>query len=239
MSTPDNTLVRPNAELQVTTPARSRKFLFADECGNFDFSRATGASRYFILVTVVMPECSVAHSLLDLRRELAWEGLGLETEFHATADLQAVRDRVFATIEPHPFRVDATIIDKRRAQPSIRTTDERFYQYAWFYHLKYLAPRIVRRDEDLLVVGSSLGTKKKRAGFLSAIGDVVGQVSPTTTYKAASWSGDSDPCLLVADYCAWAIQRKWETADSRSYVLIQSKIKSEFPLFANGAVEYY
>jgi hypothetical protein len=28
----------------------------------------------------------------------------------------------------------------------------------------------------------------------------------------------SDPCLQVADYCTWAIQRKWERGDERSHV---------------------
>jgi hypothetical protein len=30
----------------------ARLSMFADECGNFDFSGAVGASRFFILVTV-------------------------------------------------------------------------------------------------------------------------------------------------------------------------------------------
>jgi len=45
-------------------------------------------------------------------------------------DEQQIRDRVFDVLKPHGFRIDATILEKRRAQPQIRTTDERFYQYA-------------------------------------------------------------------------------------------------------------
>jgi hypothetical protein len=68
--------------------------VFADESGNFDFSRKQGASRYFILTTIACPSFQVGDALLRLRREIAWEGHGTDSEFHATTDTQAVRDRV-------------------------------------------------------------------------------------------------------------------------------------------------
>lgn len=216
-----------------------RKYVFADESGNFDFSRNRGATRYFILTTVTMTDCAVGQRLLELRRELAWEGLGLASEFHATTDAQAVRDRVFAAVAPFSFRVDATILEKAKADPMIRSTDERFYQHAWFYHMKYLAPRVTCSDDGLLVVGASLGTRKRRQLFHSAIEDVVRQVSPTLEVRVASWEAASDPCLQLADYCSWAVQRKWESGDARSHELIRPKIRSEYNLFAAGAVSHY
>jgi hypothetical protein len=216
-----------------------RRYVFADESGNFDFSRNAGASKYFILTTIVLHDCSVGQSLLELRRELAWEGLGLNNEFHATTDLQVVRDRVFAAIVPHHLRVDATILEKSKASPSIRATDDRFYKMAWYLHMKYVGPQIVSPSDELLVVGASLGTRKRRALFHSAVDDVVRQVSPTIEFRVASWDGVSDPCLQVADYCAWAIQRKWELDDLRSYSLIRGKISSEFAPFASGTRFYY
>ena len=104
-------------------------YIYADESGNFDFSLNAGASRYFILTTVVMKDLSVENELLELRRELAWEGLELRNGFHATTDKQSVRDRVFDILGGHNFRVDATILDKRKAKPNIRPTDTRFYKY--------------------------------------------------------------------------------------------------------------
>lgn len=55
-------------------------YLFADESGNFDFSRGRGASRYFILTTVTLADTVPGDALLALRRELAWNGVGLDTE---------------------------------------------------------------------------------------------------------------------------------------------------------------
>ncbi len=48
-----------------------------------------------------------------------------------------------------------------------------------------------------------------------------------------------DPMLWAADYCAWAIQRKWESGDDRSYVLIENKIVTEFNLWEIGKIHYY
>ena len=182
-----------------------RKYVFADESGNFDFTRKSGASRYFILTTVTASDCAMGERLQALRRELAWEGLGLDSEFHATTDSQAVRDRVFAAIAPLEVRVDTTILGKAKAYPTIRMSDERFYQYAWFFHLKHIAPRIVTERDELLVVGASLGTRKRRQLFRAAVEDVVRQVSPTVDSRVASWEAASDPCLQIADYCCAAM----------------------------------
>ena len=96
-----------------------RTYIYADESGNFDFSLKSGASRYFILTTVTMTDLTAENELLELRRELAWEGLALRDGFHATEDKQAVRDRVFEILVRHNFVVDATIVEKRKAQPNI------------------------------------------------------------------------------------------------------------------------
>lgn len=217
----------------------ARKYLFADECGNFDFSTKPGASRYFILVTVMLDTCAVGHQLLDLRRSLAFKGIGLDREFHATTDEQAVRDEVFAAIVKEPMRIDAVVLEKSKAMPHIRSTEERFYQTAWYQHMKFVAPKVVAAGDELLVISASIGTKKKKSLFHAAVKDVVRQVSPTTTAQVASWSAVSDPCLQVADYCAWAVQRKWEQGDSRSYDIIKPFVRTEFPLFALGTTRYY
>lgn len=216
-----------------------RKYIFADESGNFDFSRAPSASRYFILTTVSVDDCSVGSALLELRRELAWRKVGLNSEFHATEDAQQVRDEVFAVLGGLNFRVDATILEKAKAQPHVRDPKERFYKIAWYYHLKHVAKRAACAHDELLVVGASVGIRKERGLFRDAVHEVVGQVAPMLDYRTAYWAAGSDPCLQVADYCSWAIQRKWERGDSRSYALIAKHICSEYELWKAGSRLYY
>ena len=216
-----------------------RKYIYADEAGNFDFSRNRSASQYFILTTVSIEDHSIESDLLNLRRELVWEGNNLPGPFHASTDKQQVRDRVFDVLSSYDFRVDATVIEKSKSMPRIRTTEEAFYKLAWFYHMKYLANRVASPLDDLLVIAASIGEKKKLAGFRYGLQDVVQQTSRSKTIRVDMWPFSVDPCLQVADYCCWAIQRKWESNDNRSHIFIQNKIRSEYDLFRRGTTHYY
>lgn len=218
----------------------TRYYCFADEAGNFDFRPPeVGASRYFILTTVTMTDNEVGHALMNLRHQLAFEGVGVERPFHATEDLQSVRDRVYACLADFPFRVDATVLEKAKAQPQIRQEAWYFYKLAWYLHLKYVALRVFHRGDDLLMVAAKLGTNRTRSGFSKAVDDVVRQTCHGVNHRTAFWGSASDPCLWVVDYCSWAIQRKWERGDRRSHDLIAGRIKSEFDCWAAGKTRYF
>ena len=106
--------------------------------------------------------------------------------------------------------------------------------------MRYITPRIVTfRQDEVLLVAATVGTRQKAASFKHAIEDVVSQVAPDTVMKSAHWPAYTDICLQIADYCSWAIQRKWESGDDRSYRLIRSKISSEYDLFGRGNTYYY
>jgi hypothetical protein len=96
-------------------------YVYADEAGNFDFSLKQGATRYFVIATVTLAPASAGTAITDLRYNLAWQGLQLDKVFHATTDPQAVRDDVFGCLQAIPFRVDATIFEKRKAQPHLQS----------------------------------------------------------------------------------------------------------------------
>ena len=86
-----------------------RRYVYADESGNSDFSNRTGASRYFTLTSVPVQDHAIESDLLELRRELAWNGEPLMAGFHATNDQRHVRERVFDALARHELRVDAII----------------------------------------------------------------------------------------------------------------------------------
>lgn len=218
----------------------ARVHLFADEAGNFDFSRKAGASRFYILTTVAFPEGhdALAASLRALRFELAWEGIDFRREFHATDDTVYVRERVFEVLAAHDFRVDATILDKPKARPSMRSSEERFYRTAWAYHLQNVLPGLLPEEAELHVIAASVGTGSKRREFLRSLERAV-RTSTSATARVAFWPAATEFGLQAADYCAWAIQRKWERGDEWPYAQIRDAIVWEHDLFRDGEVSFY
>lgn len=215
-------------------------YLFADEAGCLTFERKPNVSRYFVLCTIHMPDCNIAADLLHLRRQLAWNGVQPDRDqFHATTDSEEVREAVYGLLGNLRFRIDATIFEKAKARPYTRVERHGFYQLAWYYHFKYVAPRIVKPGERLFIQAASVGQKKERQAFRQAIDRVAAQVLPEVEWRTSFWSADTDPCLQVADYCAWAIQRKWERGEDRRYRQIAANIRSEYDIWARSGEMYY
>jgi hypothetical protein len=216
-----------------------RRFVFADEAGDFQFKRGDNISKFFIVCTVMMDKCSVGEDLLALRRDLAWRRAPLKDYFHATEDKQEIRDEVFRLIRDENITIHATIMEKSKAQSQVRTTHERFYKYGWLYLFRYgVAPYVTRRDE-LLITTASVKTKKRQGVFTDAVNDVIQQHLPRSQWRTSFCPCGCDPCLQVADYCTWAIQRKWERNDARSYNIIKHLIDYEYDLWERGNKHYY
>jgi hypothetical protein len=148
--------------------AMPNKFTFADEAGCFTFKRTNGASKYFVLCTMTTDDCSLSGDLLDVRRDLAIGGDSERDKLHATSDLQTTRDRVFDILSQRIFRVDATILEKSKAQLQTRINEATFYRYAWFYHFKHVGPLLLKTlgaKEKLLITASALGHKENKGGI--------------------------------------------------------------------------
>jgi hypothetical protein len=225
----------------------ARKYLFADESGNFDFRdhvKYPGATKHFAVGTILFDteddRRALEVDLLDLRHEMIDNGLPIDGEFHATQDKQPVRDGVFEVLAKHNFRVDVTILEKAKAMPHVRRTPEYFYKHAWYYHFKYFAGRSFAPDDDLTVMTASLGTKAKQRLFREAVEDVVTQCTDfRVKRRVIAHPSASDLGLQAADYTLWAVMRDVEGGDNRSRVLIEEKIRSVFQLFGRGNTYHY
>ena len=117
--------------------------------------------------------------------------------------------------------------------------DPTFYKYAWFYHFKHVGPKILPQEGKVLITAAALGHKKTRAAFKEGVNNAVQQSIIRDRWAVNFMESAKDPMLWAADYCAWAIQRKWESNDNRSHELIADKIKTEFDLWEIGTVHYY
>lgn len=136
-----------------------------------------------------------------------------------------MRDEVFGTLRRCEIRVDATIIAKTLIPVGMRD-GHRLYRYAWHEHFGRIASEVAGAGDRLPAVASDLGTRKRRGAFHLAVDDAV-RASARCPHRVAFWPNMSEPRLVVADYCTWAIQRRWERNDRRSHELIAHQIASE------------
>ena len=177
--------------------------------------------------------------MAELAEEFGFD-LGETARGHARFVHRQTGSVVFGSGTPSDCRAWKNI----RAKPSGRVSRlrVRFYQYGWHFHLEKQLGPVIRNGREVMFTTASVGTKKGQIAFTDAVNDVVRQRRRREQWRTAFWPCKTDPCLQVADYCTWAIQRKWESPkrdDVRSYNLIKDRITKEYDLWGHGQVLYY
>lgn len=220
-----------------------RRYTVVDERGNVDLGSRPGATRYLAGGTVTVDGDDRRETLMQaLSREkyaLANRGEDVQGHFHATEDRQVVRDRVYQVLLEHDVHVDVTLLDKPTAQPRLRETDETFSQYARYFQVNRIARGLAGVDE-LVVVASSLETKRRESTFRRGLEDVMDQKCPEDVARRLLWWRDeSDHCLEAANYLLRAVTREKECRDGRSRLLVERQIDSVFEPFSSGTTLYY
>lgn len=215
-------------------------YVFLDEAGNFDFS--PGGTRYFILSAVSKARPFRAYQeLTELKYNLVEAGRNIEY-FHASEDRQDVRNEVFKVVQRHlgGIRVDSLVVEKRKIGPALRP-EERFYPRMLGYLLRYvLGKHPLAQYREVIVFTDQIPVKKKRAAIEKAAKVALSGMLPATVrYRVLHHDSKSNMDLQIVDYCCWAIYRKWDAGDDRSYRLIQPAVASEFDFCQTGATLYY
>lgn len=213
-------------------------YIFLDESGNFDFS-PTG-TKYLVLGCVVYRRsCPLYAEMMDLRYDLMEEGYDIE-RFHATSDRQEIRDRVFDVIGRHlgDIAIHSLIVEKAKTAPSLHEMP-RFYPEMLGFLLRYVFERLKDYDE-IIVITDSIPVKKQRKAVEKAVKTTLSNVLPSdVSYRIYHHDSRSNMGIQVADYCTWAIQRRWKDGDERSYNLIQAAVKSELDMSKTGTTRFY
>jgi hypothetical protein len=215
-------------------------YVFLDEAGDFNFS-ATG-TKFFTFTTITKTRPFPWDTpLLSLKYDLIEVGVDIEY-FHAAEDRQAVRDHVFTIIRNDlgSFRIDSLVIEKRKTGPALQVL-EKFYPRMIGYLLRYvLDPRNLKDFAEVIVITDSIPVSRKREAVEKAVKQTLSKMLPPgTRYRILHHASKSCAGLQIADYCNWAIFRKWERGDLRSYELIRSGMMSEFDIFKTGNRYYY
>jgi hypothetical protein len=215
-------------------------YIFLDESGNLDFSPS--GTRYFILSSVAKERPFNAYKeLTELKYDLVEMGIGIEY-FHASEDTQAIRNLVFEIIKRNivGIRLDALVVEKAKTGPSLRA-EERFYPEMIGYLLNYILNGFdLKQFTEVIIFTDRIPVLRKRNAVEKAVKMTLASKLPQgIKYCILHHESKSNLDLQVADYCNWAIYRKWDRADVRSYDLIQQVIQSEFEIFKTGVRKYY
>lgn len=217
-------------------------YVFLDEGGNFDFSQS--GTRYLTFSAIsVTRSFGWEASLSSLKYDLLEHGFDLEY-FHAAEDRQIVRDRVFEVICRHlpQIRIDSIVVEKRKTGPALRPI-EKIYPKMLGYLLRYIVQfKEGKKCDGVFVLTDRIPHKKKRLIIEKSVKQTLSEMlPPETSYRILHYESKSYFSLQVADYCNWAIYRKWASdgADKRSYKFIRQAVRSEFEIFRTGEKFYY
>lgn len=215
-------------------------YVFLDEAGNFDFS-PTG-TEYFLIGSITKERpFEACKDLIELKYDLTESGEELEY-FHAAEDAQSTRNEVFKIIQKHlsGVRIDVLVVEKSKVAPSLRD-EVRFYPKMVGYLLKYILNGVeLSAFKEVIVFTDTMPIRKKKQAMEKAVKVVLAEMLPkTATYRVVHHDSKSNLDLQIADYCNWAVYRKWDRKDLRHYNLIASAIRSEHDIFKGGTLLYY
>jgi len=216
----------------------SAVYLFVDESGDFNFSQSGSPYYYFGALTTTNP-LPLSDALTQLRCELNRDGLELG-RFHASEDRQTVRDRVFATLRAvGGFQFDAVVIEKRKAHPNLYD-EVRFYPQFANYLLRYILYRYRDPSQEVVVITDRLpSAKRKKKDVEQAFKGFMRKNLGPRRFSIQHETSAAYPCLQAADYCIWAVHKKWSHGELRPIQAIADFIRSEFDIFRSGSQIYY
>lgn len=216
-------------------------YIFLDEGGNFDFS--INGTKYFTLTSIIhLKPFNFYAPLAALKYKLIEENENLEY-FHASEDKQIVRNQVYDIVIPElpNVLIDSIIVEKRKTNPALRDIGK-FYSKMLGYLLQYVcAPRNLNSYDNIIVITDRIPVNKIRNAVEKAIKQTFSLTMSNIgkPYQILHHESKASFALQVADYINWAIYRKWDSGDTRSYDLIKNRIRSEFDVFRRGNTCYY
>lgn len=215
-------------------------YIFLDEGGNFDFSPKGTA--YFTLTSVTRRRPFRLNNMLDDYKYDLLEFPLDQEYFHCADDNSFVKKGVFDRISKMiaGLRIDSLIVEKRKTGPALQD-EKRFYPEMLGYLLRYVLKRENQQHiDEIIVITDSIPLAKKRKAIEKAIKQVLAHMLPNDCkYRVLHHASKSHYGLQIADYCNWAIYRKWNTAETEFYNQIKPAITSEFEIFRNGGTTYY
>jgi hypothetical protein len=210
-------------------------YIFLDEAGNLDFSK--NGTKYFVLGGITKERPFDAYKeLTELKYDLVERGMGLEY-FHAAEDNQATRNQVFDIIEKNlaDVAVDSIIVEKQKVAKALQS-DEQFYPKVLGTLLQQILKHYPLAElAEVIVFTDSLPVLRKRGAVEKGVKLTLAAMLPASVrYRVLHHASKSNMDLQIADYCTWAIYRKWNSQDARSFQRINAAVRREWNVLQTG-----
>lgn len=211
-----------------------------DESGDLRF-RPTSTKFYVFTVAWTYDPAPLARAITTLRFQLLKQGHNLRT-FHASEDKQVNRDAVVDLLAAHPdWHFAAVVVEKAKVFEDLRPP-HRFYPQFASSALKYIFHRHVRSEtKNILVFTDTLPVKEHREAAEKAIKTTCRRELPESIgFHSYHHPSHSNAWIQVVDYCSWAVFKKWEHGDLRTYDRLKHRmIEPELDALHRGEVRFY
>ncbi len=218
-------------------------YIFLDEGGNLDFSQ--NGTKYFSLTALTTTrDWASTYSALDDKKYSLIESCHNTNQeyFHCCDDNKYIKNEVFeiiaANLRLSSARLDSIIIEKRKT--SVDLQDEKhFYPKMLGCLLRYIFNTVdASCVKEIIVITDQLPLKRKKNAIEKAIKQNLAEMLQYSKiqYRIFHHSSKAHYGLQIADYCNWAILRKWTTGEKAYYDKIKSFVKSEFDIFKEERV---
>lgn len=209
-----------------------------DESGDFTFDPK--GSRYYVFTAAwtYHPQ-ALGNALTSLRFSLNKSGANL-SRFHACDDQQVHRNSVVDTLSAHhSWWFASIVVEKRKVNPAIRQPAT-FYPKFLNSVLLFIFRGSLKPDTSRVVIYTDrVPTDAKKSVVNKSVNDLCKR-SLTIPYQVMHHSSESNSWLQVADYCSWAVCRKWQNGDNRTYDRLKSRLLApEMDVLRSGTTVYY
>ncbi len=222
-------------------------YIFLDEGGNLDFS--VKGSKYFSLTCVTMLKpFDLCNKIMRHHYSLLTNGVSDKQEgrdhFHCTYDTVSTRKGLFEIIKSDNgvIHIDALLVEKRKTHPSLRKVTQ-FYPRMLGYLIRHIFSQLDCRGiiaQEIIIITDRIPLNNKQHAVKKSIKLTLAEmINSEIEYNIYHHASKAHYGLQIADYCNWAIFRKWEHGDSSYKKHIDSRIKSEFDIFYHGNGVYY
>lgn len=201
-------------------------YLYFDEAGDLNF-KGFGTRHFLCGVLATRDPWSIDEAIYSARKRV-YHGRLVKESFHAAEELQAVRNVVFEAIQnTGGFEYFVSVVEKKNV-PSSYHDQARFYTFIADFTLRNALQHFPTADPIYLVT-DRLPLKNKQDAIVKGFKNCLAELAEdgNRRYALSHDSLAGHPCLQVADYMNWAVYRKWESEDRRSYDIVSNFIKRE------------